>query len=471
MAMLLLLAPSWLPCQFSVNVNYFPNPALARENCQVLRRHVALMRQLGIRADYFFTWLAAKQIHQLDPDFFSLLKREGMGIHHHGANRPPRPMPIQRCRGENWEEDVKAIMEYETHDLDPVTGRLLPSVGGLKGMREVLGLQPFSTGRFFKAPILYVAKTFGIKMGVGLEDNVGAPDGRAWFMGILNRPETRPLTLVPRDIMRWAMGRGPDPRVRLERAVDEALREGKFAMLAVLVHDSDFIGKGRRPRPPWIRARFWAAYEAIVKWAVSNPKLKVVTLREVYQMAVDDRERELSRDAVVKTARLLAAEGLSAPPLFVNLGGDYLSLCDAFQAVCRSLAHYARKGTLPKAVKTRDLLGPTYYAEGISSPIEVDASELVKASADLEEKISDRIPAEVKVGRLTLNAAEYLHFASRVLVALAEGKRLDEISPLRLHSVNLLPEEVEANPKACPLTKLQFWTYKPARWKGWPPLI
>ncbi|MBI4659250.1 MAG: hypothetical protein HY735_10450 [Verrucomicrobia bacterium] len=86
--------------QFRMNVNYFPDEAEARENCRMLRRHLDLFQQAGVKASYWFTGLAAEQVHRLDPEFIRRLNEAGMPVAHHGANRPPNPQPIHRVKGE-----------------------------------------------------------------------------------------------------------------------------------------------------------------------------------------------------------------------------------------------------------------------------------------------------------------------------------------------------------------------------------
>ncbi|MFV1968761.1 MAG: hypothetical protein ACC628_25370 [Pirellulaceae bacterium] len=92
-----------------------------------------------------------------------------MNINHHGTNRPPDPKPYQRVKGGNWEEDVQTIVDDETHDLDADTGEVVFSrKGGRQGMKALLGIEPFSMGRFFQASLLYAHKQLGVKMTVGL---------------------------------------------------------------------------------------------------------------------------------------------------------------------------------------------------------------------------------------------------------------------------------------------------------------
>jgi len=62
------------------------------------------------------------------------------------------------------------------------------------------------------------------------------------------------------------------------------------------------------------------------------------------------------------------------------------------------------------------------------------------------------------VGEQTVNPAEFLYLMAQEYAAIAQ----DGPAPVTLRSISALPLAVIQNHKADPLTKLQFWTYKPA---------
>lgn len=109
-----------------------------------------------------------------DPALIKEIKSAGMDIHHHGANRPPGKWLVERLKGKSWDEEVKIVLNYMTHDIDVETEEILPRPGGLKRMKKILSLDFFATGRFFEAPILYGTKRLGAKMCVGVKGNLGA---------------------------------------------------------------------------------------------------------------------------------------------------------------------------------------------------------------------------------------------------------------------------------------------------------
>jgi hypothetical protein len=64
------------------------------------------------------------------------------------------------------------------------------------------------------------------------------------------------------------------------------------------------------------------------------------------------------------------------------------------------------------------------------------------------------------VGRHDLNPAEFLLAMGQTILAIAKAGKPE---PVSLHAVDLLPPAVRENRLADPLTKLQFWTFKPQR--------
>ncbi len=97
--------------QVALNINYSRDPAEQHKIAQTIRKHLDLMSKYGIKANYYFTGLAAEMIQKIDPTPIELLTAKNdagrLTLGHHGANRPPRPMPVDRVKGQNWEEASK----------------------------------------------------------------------------------------------------------------------------------------------------------------------------------------------------------------------------------------------------------------------------------------------------------------------------------------------------------------------------
>lgn len=459
--------------QIALNINYSRELIEQLQVIRTVRRHLELIDKYEIKAGYYFTGLAAEMIQRIDPKLIGLLKDKSkanlLTLGHHGANRLPRPMPIEIVKGQNWEEDVEAILDYESCALDPVTGRLDCSrPGGLKNMIENIFKQPlFSTGRFFQASILYVPKLFGVKMAAGIKDNTGAPRGDAWFLGILNRPDS--IAIGPETIVHWAQG-GASPLPGLEQRI-AALDKSRIRLVSLLIHDHDFF----RGRSAIQEEQIWQKYEEFLKWALARSYV-IVSLEELYDLALDDCERTITKDELRKIVELYVkqVEGSSPhyPPDYIDLGNDYFSLTDAWQALAQTLAHYHQWGLLPDQVLARDILGPTVLVNLETTPRVISVEDILKSAANWLAEPLDRVPSLVKLAQagLEINASEHLYLMAKVFLSLMEGTpTLVEVFKISIISKSV--EAIRPDPndpqigRADALTKLQFWTFKPARWK------
>ncbi|MEW6358802.1 MAG: hypothetical protein AB1696_20875 [Planctomycetota bacterium] len=489
------------PIQFRMNLNYFPDEAAARENCRMLRRYLDLFKQTGVKASFWFTGLAAEQIQQHAPELIRLINEAGMPVAHHGANRPPNPQPIHRVRGEDWDADVQAIMDYESHPIDPKTGALdKTKAGGLKKMQEMFGGRIAATGRFFEASILYVTKEFGCRAMIGLKGNTGGGTNAGWFLGMKGMPDAQ--SIGPTELRRAAAG-----ELDLFRSIEDFTAQQsteEVRSIAVLIHDHDFLqGSPVLPQHGFLcgsaemQRQLWETYEELVRWAAKNPRLKVVTFEEILDQIADDRTKTASREAVLRTADAVAASP-AAPPEFIDLGGDYFSLSDAFQVLAFSLADFAREGTLPETVTVRDILGPTHYrsaekpARGAleqaqdmmqlhkegrlttdpgkiattpksqSVQIEVSGEKIIAVARSLD--LAKEVPASIQVAGEDVNQAMFLQLMAQTVRNIHASKAA---GTMRLRGeVNVLPRQVQQNMLADALTKLQFWTFKPERWRA-----
>jgi hypothetical protein len=459
--------------QIALNINHSSDPIEQQEIVQVIRTHLDLMANYGVKANYYFTGLAAEMIHRLDPALIERLKEKSdaklLTLGHHGANRPPRPMPIDRVKGRDWEDDVKAIWDYESCALDPATGRLDCSrPGGLKKMSEMIFRQPLvSTGRFFQASILYVTKQLGVKLAVGLQDNTGAPRGDAWFVGVLNRPDS--LAVSPEMIVRWAQG-GASPLPGMEQRL-AALDKSRIRLVSLLIHDTDFF----RNRTAAQEEQMWRKYEEVIRWAQAHG-YQIVSLEELFNLARDDRERTISKVELREIAEFYEQqiEGSSPryPPDYIDLGDDYFSLADAWQALAEALARYQQTGSLPESVVARDILGPTELVELKTAPRTISTSDILRSTAASVAETVDRVPSSVRLEQagIEINASEHLYLMAKEYLSVLAGTSIS----VELLNVGLVSKNVEAiGPKpndsrigqADPLTKQQFWTFKPARWR------
>ncbi len=325
----------------------------------------------------------------------------------------------------------------------------------------------FSTGRFFQASILYVTKQFGVKMAVGLQDNTGAPRGDAWFLGILNRPDG--IAISPEMIVRWAFGEA-SPLPGLEQRI-ATLDESHIRLVSLLIHDTDFF----RNRTASQAEQIWQKYEEIIKWALAQG-FQIVSLEDMYSMALDDRERTITKTELQKIAEFYVQQVESSPPRYppdyIDLNGDYFSLADAWQALAQALAHYQQTGSLPDQVVAKDVLGPTLLVNVETTPKTISPDDILKSAIASLAQLVDRVPSAVRLEQAgaEINASEHLYLMAKEFLSLLSGNP----TPIEIFKISMISRNVEAirppdpdspRGRADPLTKQQFWTFKPARWK------
>ncbi len=435
----------------TLNLNYYQD-ATADRVPSAIRRHVALMQKHGLHADYTFTWLAARMVAERDPGLFAFLEANGMGIGHHGANRPPHPNPIELTQGKSWDAAVAAVREYESHDVDPSTGSLLPGVGGLLGIRTYYGWTPLATGRFVHAPVLLVAQEHGARMMVGLASNVGAPSAEAWYMGALNRPESEGLTVEPDAYDPRDGTNGAAAVTRLAQSLD-ALGEGVHYG-ALLVHDSEFVGGSienmRSSGASDSRGEaYWRAYETLVASLASRPDVVVRTQNEILEAAV--LVSPLTADETREVAQVLAAA--ESLPLFVQISTRRISLSRALMALEEAVAALGSGSAPPPAMGASPPLGPRADASPFTGSISLARPDVVRAAQSGAGRDGGFVRSRVTVGSRSMNCAEYL-------VALARTMSQGFPAEVRVEGRSLFPQQTEAVKDT--LTRLQFWTYEPA---------
>jgi len=438
------------------NVQY----AAAQQFVPTLNRHLDLMDRLGLAADYYFTGLAAEKLAEWSTQTVTCLLESSYGLHYHGANRPPYPQLVDQVLGQDWEQDVATARTYEADGLNPATGA---HVGGIAAFRNVFGQDPFATGRFFEASILAVDKEMGVCMAVGLEDNTGASRSdpstgsgrRAWFMGVLRRSES--LALGPAPLVDAALHDQTEDYLAQVRAQLTSLTD-PVPIVALLIHDHDFY-----KHPPADQEKIWALYEQVLELTQERPTslaFSSVTLHDIYALAKNGPAPTLTQDELLQIAQVLSQTmgATGYPPEYVTADDTPYSLAESFEPLAHALAAYHQTGSLPASVETHDLLGPTVVFHSDLTPATVPADNVLDAAVAISAAITDRLPSQVGVGSQTVNPAEFLYLMAQEYAAVAQGTT----APVTLRSISALPLATIQNFRADPLTKLQFWTYKPA---------
>ncbi|MFQ5344153.1 MAG: hypothetical protein ACE5F6_21635, partial [Anaerolineae bacterium] len=230
---------------------------------------------------------------------------------------------------------------------------------------------------------------------------------------------------------------------------------GPMPLVAFPIHDHDFF-----EHPPADQEKVWALYEQVLRLA-QDLGFQVVTMRDVYGMVQNGPAPMLTQDELLTTAQSLVQtmEATGYPPEFVGrVANSPYSLAEAFEGLARALAAYHQTGSLPASVETHDLLGPTAYFTSSVTVATVPTSAVLDAAVATSATITDRIPSQVAVGDQTVNPAAFLYLMAQEYAAIAQSGP----ASVTLAPINTLPVAVIQNQEADPLTKLQFWTYKPA---------
>ncbi len=433
--------------------------ATAQQFVPTLNRHLDLIDGLdgsatlttGMAADYYFTGLAAEKLAEWSTETVARLLDSPYGLHYHGANRPPYPQLVDQVLGQDWEQDVATVRTYEADGVNPATGA---HVGGITAFRNVFGQDPFATGRFFEASILAVNEEMGVKMAVGLGDNAGASRNDAWFLGVLNRSES--LALGPAPLVDAALNDQGEEYLAQVRAQLTSLTD-PVPIVAFLIHDHDFF-----KHPPADQEKIWALYEQVLE-LTQDLGFRSVTLHDVYALAENGPAPTLAQDELLQAAQSLVQtmEETGYPPEYVAVGqvaNLSYSLAEVFEGLARALATYHETGSLPTSVDTHDLLGPTVVFHSSVTTATVPADDVLDAAVAISTAITDRLPSQISVGEQSVDPAEFLYLMAQEYAAIAQGGP----APVTLRSISALPLATTQNFRADPLTKLQFWTYKPA---------
>jgi len=475
----------------TLNVSDFVHP---ERSIETARRFAEALERHGARGNVDFTAITAEVFAERAPALLRAIRAQGLSIGFHGANRPLTS--TDRVRDLGWDDAVREITAMDTHRIDPETGRVDPErPGGFLTLERFAGGPPLSVGRVVHPAYLEAHKRLGARMLVGLTDHVGAESNLAWYMGMLSRPDR--VFLTPGAIMAPATPRGPraPPHpVEVLRSLEASLPRTRPVFISTTMHETDFYMAGRWTdpgsplKPAEATEAIWRVWEETIAYAAEGGAFRTASYRDVIEMVVDDRERTLSRGEVGRAADCLVDRmsdwtghgRVAHTPDYIDLGGDYLSLADAFQALAQSLAHYAAAGTLPDTVHVRDIHGPidTPPPPREAGPPQrgygplrlVEGEKVLEAASGIASDPILKVPAAIQVDGLPreINPAEFLYLAAQEYRMIeARGKP----APVIFVQASVLPRQ-GLRGAAGPVAErqrwyalLQLWTYKPARLK------
>ncbi|MBI5367855.1 MAG: hypothetical protein HZA54_12520 [Planctomycetes bacterium] len=287
---------------FSINVQDFAYPEKSRA---VVLRILDLHEKLGVPVDFYLTGTIFDVYRTQAPDLIARLKASKIGsVCYHV--RPPSPYYTRydwlglRQMGEAEQRQV--VRTYETHALDPATGRTLERAGGYAEVAREMGYAPYVAA--FQADaevgrsVHEVFRELGAPMVMqhGRAIGLGEKLGGTWL-----RPEHVDLKLFTKvgeraaDVVEAAFA-----EARRTAGAQEGARAGPAGpyFVGIKMHDNDFIAEksawttvylSRRRVPPWDATRratplsaeraaaVWSLYEDTVRYvAAQAPRLGAI---------------------------------------------------------------------------------------------------------------------------------------------------------------------------------------------------
>ena len=214
--------------------------------------------------------------------------------------------------------------------------------------------------------------------------------------------------------------------------------------------------------------------EAVLKWLLedflpANPGSRFVSVRELPKLLLPS-STEVT-DAQLKELATNLNQQFSVltmrSPEFGRSGSRFFTLAESFNLFAQALASYDKSGSLPTSVQLTTIYGPLILP-GDQGPRNgtVSVSAILKTASALAPKLADTkwktipsnaVPAEIEVGALHLNAAQFLRLMAQAYLDPRPDKTLTVI-PISLASFASY-----MFPKNTPMTDLgSAWTFKPA---------
>ncbi len=460
----------------AVNCSDFVN---LRDLSSALERHLALMAELGIRADYSFTAELAERLAQSRPDLIQRLKRHSLSIH--GANRPPYPMPRQMVSGESWQADLASLSRWASQHRDLLTGAFDSSrPGGVVLWKQIFGREPVCCGRPCEGPVAAALLRYANpQIAAGIGENVGLPSNEGWWMGLLGRPDH--VFIKPGQMRAAALAGNLNFLADQYAKLVAAWTSDRPLVLVQVIHLKDMYAAAhgwisnyprganpgsRRLRPtPALPAaeqeKIWRTYRAGLEWLIKRGA-RAITPDQLFEIIADDRSVPAGGDIARLCAQRLAwhvqAAGELPPWLWIR--GRPYSLADIWQVLVAAAAGRPLKSTA-RVAGIDQLAEPA--ALQAASPEQVREAARRAISA-LEKRLQSPdgqrglalIPGRIALNGQQINAAQLMYACALVLL----GR--DPAFP----ALKALPA-IYARAQKPATTLLTYWTYKPCRWRSW----
>jgi hypothetical protein len=432
------------------------------------------------------------------------------------------------------DEAIAECEKWERRRSNVATGGLDSAVGGYDFIEQKSGTKPLCVGfgisGNFDGDSLAIGSMISLKksgLRATVDEHEGGADAVYPFMslrGVLARPADSSITrwaagTMKRDTFWWKMVLTPDadaysPRRYAERIMAQ-VNKNQLTIANAIMHETDFsydrppfysvyyvsgTSGATNPVPydttafptdriiPWSQAQkdaIWAKYDSLMQYIGSHPNIRTITMQSLLANLADDREREISR----AQCRNLASQVLSAVQasgqstvfkmptknFFTTGANDFFSLADAYYALQRSLAEYARTGKLLETMSLRDIVPPLGNGAGLSASSTLtlaDALASIRAQDSLfalqmaQNRYGARMPSNVSIGGRVLNAVEYYVLLARTFQVLDAGSASGSVPSTTSIDARQVPVPAALTPPVSDAPSQNGptnWTIKPFR--------
>ncbi|TAE29983.1 MAG: T9SS C-terminal target domain-containing protein [Candidatus Kapaibacterium sp.] len=381
------------------------------------------------------------------------------------------------------DEAIEECEKWERRRVNVATGGLDSAAGGYDFLEQKAGTKPtcvgFGISGNFDGDSIAIGAMISLKksgLRATVDDHEGGADAQFPFMslrGVLSRPADSSITrwtagTMRRDTFWWKMVLTPDadaysPRRYAERLMSQVSKT-QLTLMNAIMHETDFsydrppfysvyyvsgTAGATNPVPydtnafptdriiPWSQAQkdaIWTKYDSLMQYIGSHPNIRTMTMQSLVQTLSDDRERGITREQ----CRNLASQ-ISSGVMTTLLGmtiyrmptknfftipqtTEYFSLADAYYALQRSLADYARTGRLPESLNLRDLVPPLGNGAGLGASSTLTFADVLQAARQQDSLLTlqisrnqygGRMPSNVSIGGRLLNPVEYFALLAR----------------------------------------------------------
>lgn len=429
------------------------------------------------------------------------------------------------------DEAIAECEKWERKRVNVSTGGLDSAVGGYDLLEQKAGVKPtcvgFGISGNFDGDSIAIGAMISLKksgLRATVDDHEGGADSQFPFMslrGVLSRPADSSITrwaagTMRRDTFWWKMVLTNDadaysPRRYAERLMSQ-VNKNQLTLMNAIMHETDFsydrppfysvyyvsgTAGATNPVPydtnafptdriiPWSdrqKEAIWAKYDSLMQYIGTHPNIRTITMQSLVQTLSDDRERSISREQCRNLAsQILSGIQTSTQSTSFRLPTknfytipqttDYFSLADAYYALQRSLAEYARTGRLPESLNLRDIVPPLGNGAGLTANSTItlgDALSAIRAQDSLllqqisRNQYGGRMPSNVSIGGRLLNVVEYFALLARAYQS-ADGGSASSSTSLSAQQipvpVALTPPVGEAPSQNGPSN----WAVKPMR--------